>query len=607
MERDELAAENRPMEPGPTINTHDTEMDSINHDIDHYLDLAPDQKVPSDRPYLPTTADRSPPAHVAGTQPGAIAAPHDIPSIFAILQQQVSDIDLATTALPEATIIGDRLISTVAELLQVLSQQYQQLSEDKFLPVFLQGADLISELSHEHMQPWMRLMMAYERFGEALPAFQQYKTTEAYTEQFAPYKRVRDYTMINRQQVDLANDQVPAAYPRCGRALLAEYKGISWARQLKTLARRYPSEDRGISALNRAILDRVDAMAASVHGRKGRQATLRVTTADLDKALRLPDTFVSPTPAEIAARSLYLDRTLGTITSIPPAEQSYAATEPASSPVSTPQPSRFRAINSPTEPFPLPHRLPVGSSDLGTLPDLLADHAASTAELSGSQAPSADADKPADSAHSCQNTHTFPRLQAGSAVATGTMESIIPQSNLLPADIEALCPATPNTPLEPMDIDLFPAATPAASSEAEPEMDDEILHLAGEEVSLTNTKPDVPCVCMTNEILGPKEAATLNQIAQRPLHTLSVSRRPTVIHFLKAQQSQLGRAVQDGGLMCQHHAALFRVALGLRPTSKELTLERLAALACHSDSLADFEAFTQRDAERSCWFSRPTF
>ncbi|KAL4766674.1 hypothetical protein BDW60DRAFT_212818, partial [Aspergillus nidulans var. acristatus] len=54
--------------------------------------------------------------------------------------------------------------------------------------------------------------------------------------------------------------------------------------------------------------------------------------------------------------------------------------------------------------------------------------------------------------------------------------------------------------------------------------------------------------------------------------------------------------------MCDHHLDLLRRALGLKSEEKQQLAQRLAILATHANSLIDFEAFTQQDAERSSWF-----
>jgi hypothetical protein len=98
-------------------------------------------------------------------------------------------------------------------------------------------------------------MIAYKQFGEHLAAFQHFKETDGYHEQFAPFKRVRDYAAASQHQVNTAHAQVPARYTHFRCNLLAHYSGINWTRMLKSLTNLHPSKAQGIGALNHAILD----------------------------------------------------------------------------------------------------------------------------------------------------------------------------------------------------------------------------------------------------------------------------------------------------------------------------------------------------------------
>jgi hypothetical protein len=89
-------------------------------------------------------------------------------------------------------------------------------------------------------------------------------------------------------------------------------------RSLKTLTNRFPNELDGIGAINRATLNRIHKAHTSKYGFKGQSQSISASTADLDNALKLYDQqWTPPTRAEISAANLYIDRTLGTLTSIP--------------------------------------------------------------------------------------------------------------------------------------------------------------------------------------------------------------------------------------------------------------------------------------------------
>ncbi|KAL4935974.1 hypothetical protein BDV06DRAFT_217020 [Aspergillus oleicola] len=91
----------------------------------------------------------------------------------------------------------------------------------------------------------------------------------------------------------------------------------------------------------------------SKHGRKGQKATISLSTVDLEQALKLAGQHWSiPSPEEITAENLFIDRVLGTLTSVPENLQSYAETMASESIAPTPQqPSRY--ISPVSRPPPL--------------------------------------------------------------------------------------------------------------------------------------------------------------------------------------------------------------------------------------------------------------
>ncbi|PWY96089.1 hypothetical protein BO94DRAFT_581222 [Aspergillus sclerotioniger CBS 115572] len=91
----------------------------------------------------------------------------------------------------------------------------------------------------------------------------------------------------------------------------------------------------------------------SKHGRKGQKTTISLSTVDLEQALKIAGQQWSiPSPEEITAESLFIDRVQGTLTSVPENSQSYAETMASESPALTPQQSS-RYISLASRPTPL--------------------------------------------------------------------------------------------------------------------------------------------------------------------------------------------------------------------------------------------------------------
>ncbi|KAL4924638.1 uncharacterized protein BDV17DRAFT_295272 [Aspergillus undulatus] len=265
---------------------------------------------------------------------------------------------LSDMRLPSDSTLGDVPVHTFGDLLVELKAKYKVLSRADYLDYFKHAHWITAATFGPMVEQSMQALVGLEDLGRAyIAGFKEYSETDEYQERFPEYKEARDWVKHNKKSSEAAKQQVPTRYQHYGSALLTCYNSQHWHRALKTLTNKFYKEEDGIGALNRAILNRVKKSKTSKHGRKGQKAIISVSTADLGNALRLAGQHWSiPSPEEIEAENLFIDRVLGTLTSVPEHSQSYAETVASESPAPTPrQPSHHVSLVSRPSPLELQH------------------------------------------------------------------------------------------------------------------------------------------------------------------------------------------------------------------------------------------------------------
>ncbi|KAL2811013.1 hypothetical protein BDW59DRAFT_168072, partial [Aspergillus cavernicola] len=467
------------------------------------------------------------------------------------------------------------------------------------------SGDLAAQKSDE----WADILKAYKQLGDSLPVFQHFKATEDYNTEFTVFKTFHNNRARNIREVDNAREQVPERWPTVGHALLAIQPSQGWACNLKTISGMVP-EQQVIDCFNRAIINHVTDIQNS--GSCGYSYNLTPCPANLTKARELPANFLRPTAEEIAGLGLFLDQ-LGLVTRKPPAEQSYAATEPSATPTPTL-----------TQQYYWKPALTTSREDEGNK-DLLARSPLFTrpgTEPEGSPMPQ---DRDAHSKRSAQdepepagkpmsitmsptprpemdNTHSERSAQdepkpAGKPMSVTASPTPCPEVDNTHSERSAQDEPEPAVQLTPST----PQTTPMTSNKV---LDAEILELAGEAMTsepgtdpAAQDNPPVPCTCVTNELFLPKDAAAISMHPK--LKTLHL--------MIWAIKDHLVQAARDTTFMCNNHTRAIGQALGLKSTNFNNIRQQLAVIAPHTETLIKFKLFIHKNANIAIWFKEPNF
>lgn len=230
-----------------------------------------------------------------------------------------SNSSFAQTPLPEESTLGGVLVNTFSDLLAQLEVQSGLLSAADFRDLFDEAQAIVGATFSREIEKSNAAWAELENFGRAhIDGFTGFSETPEHAEPSPEPKEARNYADRNRLLSEDAKRKIPLWYRRYGQALINHYSSQHSLRSLKTLVNRFPNELDGIGAINRATLDRVQKARTSKHGFKGQSKAISASTADLDNALKLHGKqWTAPTQAEISAADLFVDGTLGTLTSIP--------------------------------------------------------------------------------------------------------------------------------------------------------------------------------------------------------------------------------------------------------------------------------------------------
>ncbi|KAL2811456.1 hypothetical protein BDW59DRAFT_168013 [Aspergillus cavernicola] len=397
-----------------------------------------------------------------------------------------------------------------------------QLQDTQFLPYFQLGAIIISNLAAQKSDEWADILEAYKQLGDSLPVFQHFKATEDYNTEFAVFKTFRNNRARNIREVDNAREQVPERWPTIGHALLAIRPLQGWARNLKTM-RGMVLEQQVINCFNRAIINHVTDIQNS--GSHGHSYNLTPCPANLTKARELPADFLRPTAEEIAGLGLFLDQ-LGLITRKPLAEQSYAATKLSATPTPTlTQQCYWKPVLTTSREdkgnkdllacsplFTRPGTEPEGSpmpQDRNTYSERSAQDEPEPAGKPMSITMSPTPRPEVDNTHSEHSAQDKPE-PASKPMSVTVSPTPCPEVDNTYSECSAQDKPEPVVQLTPS----IPQTTCMTSNEV---LDTEILQLAGEAITsepgtdpAAQDNPPVPCICMTNKLFSPKDAAAIS-------------------------------------------------------------------------------------------------
>ena len=470
-------------------------------------------------------------------------------------------------------------ISTFGDLLSRLRFLRVTLSAEQFLPVFQEAQTIVGATFGPIMDQTAEIMVAFEELGIAhVAGFREYTQNGNYKDQQPNFHKARNNRDINKSSAASARMQVPARYPKHGAALVLHSSTQHFHRSLKTLTNKFLKEEDGIAAVNRIIIERVKRGRASQHGLRGRTAVIALTVSDLDTALSLAHREWSPpTAEEIAEHGLYIDQTLGTLTSIPQAEQTYAETVVGSTPTTTPQRQPRPQLSFFT---PVSQIAPAISHELG--------HRAQ--------------DEPLASNPGVPNP------------LTNTANSPAPVLDYLNSIVETGARSEPNPNQQALD-GSDPEENLESPSSAEEEYQDEEMADAGQAVPDEEIlgedppSPKGPCACIASETLTSASISTITEAARkaRPNGRVSSINHQSRLDLLQQLRDPLLHTKDDPARMCPEHIRAVSNAVGLANTQIPVLINRLCHLANHSSNNDMFHAITHRNARTSLWFTQPVF
>ncbi|PYH49349.1 uncharacterized protein BP01DRAFT_400709 [Aspergillus saccharolyticus JOP 1030-1] len=478
--------------------------------------------------------------------------------------------------------LGDVPVHTFGELLVELKAKYRTLPRADYLDYFKQAHSITAATFRPAVEQLLQALVGLENLGPAyIAGFKEYSETDEYQERFPEYQAARDWKSKK-----------------------------------------------------------------SKHGRKGQRATISLSTVDLEQALKLAgQNWSIPSPEEITAENLFIDRVLGTLTSVPENSQSYAETMASESPAPTPQQSsRYISVASGPPPWERQHtpnnarsETPPGHHARHETPAPRTPIATRRTSLSGSR-------------QSVQFTPVNQRLPSSSfppsptppCATTNTYDQREPLTSHMPpaplksrhgARDETLVPARPTTPESNSSLES-PITAPSMSGHGPRDKTPPLVSsdtasqnnkrtneapTAGSELGVTDQEilgeedlhgEEEPCLCLTSSIF---DQAILSQIEaeankKRPLGWTTERARQARVNFLRKLAKPLTEAEQDNSQIRSQHLDEIRRATGLsgRVTYPEL-VHQLAALASNCDTVESWDEYTHRNAQRSLWFSAPVF